>query len=551
MDQPQLLRIPLYTKRGAQKPNREKTFQAFYERLNVGLTKLIDVNNGYIALCQRQSDMDSVLSEEARHVLENINLEAKVPSQIITQRSIICRKLDIWVGSHSPEDIKAEVERNHTWAKVKEVIKFGNHTHIVKIVFRTTEMAHKAKEGGILLFNVAISHEQIEKEIFVNVQMCFTCYRMEQHLTKECPNKDLMVCSECSGTDHRYNACVSHDKKCLNCNGPHRTMSMACPIKKDIIKNKKDMMTHAKENKEKETYAKIAKEAITQERSAKSIIRISKDVSTEVLVCILHAHVMNNGCPGTYRTSLNEMLKKNNLKEMWFPDNPPSSQVLNMEVVEEELLGAVALPETETGTKPKTKNITQRERNEQRTSKKQNSPKQKKQTEKNEPNYKLKWDKRMERYGELETESETETILTETESVSSDLNVRSLVTEIEDRKAALHRKSLDTQREKEETVNYTQSDLKLKIFHTARNPLPKGNYKDLIQGFRENKYKYEYDSTLPEKDIEYLLSNTKIRITPDMCHLIPQDIFQKKRNGRVRSPTMKISNKEPDRRRSK
>ena len=61
---------------------------------------------------------------------------------------------------------------------------------------------------------------------------------------RRAPNKRLEVtearCSECSAVGHRWTECKSQVKKCLNCQGPHRTLAMACPKKKEAIKNKRE-----------------------------------------------------------------------------------------------------------------------------------------------------------------------------------------------------------------------------------------------------------------------------------------------------------------------
>ena len=48
-----------------------------------------------------------------------------------------------------------------------------------------------------------------------------------------------MSCSECGGDDHKWTECRNENKKCLNCGGPHRTLAMACPVKKEKIREKR------------------------------------------------------------------------------------------------------------------------------------------------------------------------------------------------------------------------------------------------------------------------------------------------------------------------
>lgn len=551
MDHPQLLRVPLRVRSGKQKPNREKIFETFYLKLEVGLTSLKDTYQGYVAICQNEKDVDEVLTEKGTKALADINLEAKIPAQIATQRSIICRKLDQCVGGRTSADIKDEVERNQTWAKVREVIKFGKYTHVMKITFETTEMAQRALDG-LHLFNMVITTSQIERETFTNIQMCFTCYKMEEHQTKDCPQKNTLLCSECSETGHRYNTCTKGKKLCLNCEGEHRTMSMSCPMKKQLIKDKKEQKVKDKEIKETETYAKIVKETRTQELEERPVLKISKDTPIEVLICILHAHVVNIGQPGSYATELNQMLEKNNLQKMWFPENPPSGRILNMELLEDtrqELATAEG-----SSTRVPTTTLTFEKSHE--TYKQPEAPKEKrlKKRERTEQTYKRKWAKRTEKFGELETDSDQEPILTETESVASDLNVQTLVAEMEERR--LSKEKQTTEKPKTTATikpNYEAGELEMKIFFTPKYPLPKSNnIQDILNGIKTGKYKYDYEHELSDSVIETLLFQGKIKVKMENCHQVPADIFQRKRNGKCRSPPEKsVRPKEPDRRQSK
>ena len=48
----------------------------------------------------------------------------------------------------------------------------------------------------------------------------------------------------------------------LNCGGPHRTMAMSCPKKKEIIKQKRDQAKQNEQEKQDQTYARVAEKTI-------------------------------------------------------------------------------------------------------------------------------------------------------------------------------------------------------------------------------------------------------------------------------------------------
>ena len=52
---------------------------------------------------------------------------------------------------------------------------------------------------------------------------------------------------------------TSPTKKCINCDGAHRTMAMACPKRKEILKEKEEREKQRQADKGLQTYAQVAK----------------------------------------------------------------------------------------------------------------------------------------------------------------------------------------------------------------------------------------------------------------------------------------------------
>ena len=225
----------------------------------MALTRLIDSRTGYVALCHSEKDVDTILSGGSTRSLKEIGLEPRMPPEIVAQRSVICRRIDPFVGTHTATEIKNEIKIRQEWCDISEIIKFGNNTHVFKIIFTDTTMAQKAQEQGLVCFNMRISPEQIQRETFVNIMICFKCYEMETHVTSNCLKKDHKICSECADTSHIWKDCNSSIKKYINCNGPHRTMAMACPLRKKILKEKDELERKKQSDKGLQTYAQVAK----------------------------------------------------------------------------------------------------------------------------------------------------------------------------------------------------------------------------------------------------------------------------------------------------
>ena len=229
-------KILLKERKGVKRAERSEVFLAVQKELKVPLTGLKPTNAGYVAFTERESDIDKLLTKKANEIIKKLGLETNVPPKVRAQRSVICRQLDPHVGARTADEIKTEINSSNSSLTVEQIIKFRDYTHVFKIEFETTDMAERAAMHGILSFNVKISPAQIEREKHYDILICFNCYKLDAHTQAYCdvPRRD--VCSECSG-NHNYRDCTSEYKKCLNCEGPHRTMAMICPVRKRIIES--------------------------------------------------------------------------------------------------------------------------------------------------------------------------------------------------------------------------------------------------------------------------------------------------------------------------
>ena len=323
----------------------DKVLQTAAIVLKAPFTRLFDTGDGYKAICRNNDDADKILSNLGVAEFAKIGIMVVTPPEVRAKRSVFIRQLHSSFGSHTAEEIKEEIEDKNDWAKVEEVIKIGTYTHVLKVRFAETAMADKALSSGLTGFNWSVTPDQIKREEFVNLLCCFSCYKYEEHATENCPDKTLKMCSNCAGTGHSFRDCPNADAKgCLNCkregregHATHRTLAMACPIKKEKIQAKQEEQKQKAQSQQQKTYAAVAQHAVAAAQAAApppplpTTININKKMDYQVLVAILYAHVMNLANPGTFEREMNELLRLNNLPPMKFPANPDSSAALRIQ----------------------------------------------------------------------------------------------------------------------------------------------------------------------------------------------------------------------------
>ena len=103
---------------------------------------------------------------------------------------------------------------------------------------------------------------------------------------------------------------------------------MACPMRKDIIKKKRE--ERADKERAEKPWAEVVKK--TTEASARKEEAVTQQLVGEMglraLVMLMDAHVHNFIEPGSFNTRINQSLALNNITNLKLPDTPDSSKLI-------------------------------------------------------------------------------------------------------------------------------------------------------------------------------------------------------------------------------
>ncbi|KAG7154527.1 hypothetical protein Hamer_G030521, partial [Homarus americanus] len=59
------------------------------------------------------------------------------------------------------------------------------------------------------------------------------------------------------------------------------------------------------------------------------VLQLGNNLSVKIMTSIIHAHIMNIARPGTFAKAARDMFAANNLPDMEFPNDVPSSEIFN------------------------------------------------------------------------------------------------------------------------------------------------------------------------------------------------------------------------------
>ena len=323
--------------------NKLTLLRALSENL-VYATRIIIVRDGYVVITRTDEDVDLIFRGKTYKELNDLNFKPILPPELKAKRTVIIFNTDDEILKHTEQDIAKEfiAENPYFHGGIDNVFKIPK-TKLLKITFNDTTVAKKATEQGILGYCMSISPHTIKLEDYIPILTCLRCYALEDHITPKCPKpKQYKICSECTSSDHYWHECTATTKKCLNCEGTHRTLANSCPLRKQIKDNKR----FQKKQTDNFTYSNAASINTANAKNPPPALPIlEKDTASKMMACFIHAHFINIANPGTYNEEVNKVFKLNNLPSIVLPPDPPSIVILEK----------ARLEETNTSVKPQPK----------------------------------------------------------------------------------------------------------------------------------------------------------------------------------------------------
>ena len=279
-----------------------------------------------IVYCFSEIDADNIFDDACITAIRSIKCFPKMPIHLKAKRSIIIKNLDDMFKGVNSDDIKKEINTSNTELVIVDVFKFSN-SRMMKITCINQEVANIILKDGLKMFNLSLHPIDMEREQFHDIKICYKCYALDNHFAEECmQSAEYKICSNCSKTDHTYRDCTSTVKCCINCHGPHSTLSFACQKRKDIIKN---IRTNQASNSR--TYSMVTRSS--DESNAKlnqkigDVATIPKLDSTIIndniiksIMCLFVSAMKKKECSGSFETTLRELQTINKVPDFELGD---------------------------------------------------------------------------------------------------------------------------------------------------------------------------------------------------------------------------------------
>ncbi|KAF2343612.1 hypothetical protein FHG87_025632 [Trinorchestia longiramus] len=304
--------------------DREEILEVTFCVLDTPIIRLTKTRTGYYAVTDDATIIEKLTSNEATEAFEKINLIPIEPPDIRAKRIIYVRQIDPDIMKDSARLLTGSITIANEWLMGIEVIKIKDYIHIMKIVTPNIKTAERVLQEGFYLSRTKISPQQCELEKYTHIQICYKCYKFEDHPTYQCTAKTQYY-SECASQEHTYQHCTNTFKKCLNCQGPHRTLAAGCTYRKTIINQKREDEQKQKEQHTHNTYPEIEKHAIQQTNRPQHALTLTNQTHLKLTALILEAHIAALDKTQKFGEILSKSLKANFDIDTTFPDRDSSA----------------------------------------------------------------------------------------------------------------------------------------------------------------------------------------------------------------------------------
>ena len=240
----------------------------------------------------------------------------------------------------------------------------------VKLIFQHRTYAETVQTNGFGVGGFYFSKYRIRFGEYFHINQCMKCFEFETHTTRNCQST-ILLCSECGSEGHIWRHCPQPSPpRCINCrkrgqDDHHRTLGNSCPLKKELIRKKRNEKYHQEKQKQHlpvihavtNTIASMMNQAPPPSVAANPNVwprldtqvapvapppahnpapapekkKINKNEITldqQIKTITLLAHQHNAAFPGTFNEKLNYLLARNKIATVDVGEDWPSGQIL-------------------------------------------------------------------------------------------------------------------------------------------------------------------------------------------------------------------------------
>lgn len=277
----------------------------------------------FFYLITEDEDIEKFLVEEIKDELKTLQFEIYNPPELDAIKTVILYQIDRQINSVPAADLPQIIENGNSWCKIEEVVRLGQAGLILKVRFTSRNLADRAITNGLYVMSQHVPPRMIAREAVVKLNPCTVCYQWS-HFKNSCPTPTLIICNKCAREGHRSTTCRSQELKCINCRGDHPTLAYRCPIRKQLIKDKRSEEIKKNRNRQTSYAGALQHQDNMVNNNMQPPIGPQRSMNPDALSHIMSSMVFSQMGefykPGTFQDTLDQCYAANDLPKFKIPE---------------------------------------------------------------------------------------------------------------------------------------------------------------------------------------------------------------------------------------
>ena len=218
---------------------------------SISTRKIFHLPDGFKIQVHSETDVDKILASDCRKRLLKVELEPFISPEKLANQTVVVYTRSAIVHESTKDEIVQDIKQNDETLEIQEIWK-DREMGVLKLTFKNSTQAKKIIEGGLYLMGFHLNSYDMDYGEYIPIRQCLRCYELETHASRQC-RITYDFCGDCATRGHRYDTCTSTVHRCINCINAgkdynetlHKARSNTCPIKKQILKDKRQERRNA------------------------------------------------------------------------------------------------------------------------------------------------------------------------------------------------------------------------------------------------------------------------------------------------------------------
>ena len=131
---------------------------------NTGVyVKKVHDGKGVFYAFVNDDQLEKILSDDSKNAFQRAGFEIVTPLEYNSLKTVIAKNIDYMIDSYTDEDVIDSIESHNDWVTVEHIYRIPAASKLLKIRFKTKQMAQNALDKGMIILQQSIPKWNLER----------------------------------------------------------------------------------------------------------------------------------------------------------------------------------------------------------------------------------------------------------------------------------------------------------------------------------------------------------------------------------------------------